>query len=356
MTTNTLRNVLMAALVLPLACDIPACCQQDDPAQAVTLSNASYQGCDSHRGLNRPVATGARLDIRAERDGTQLTVERVELSADGVFEVIDPGNPVGLRGVAPGDVNVQVVAENGSATVNLEVADIASAAVVPDGLTLFNLTTALEAVEPSDLEQVAAAGVGILPDGKVRLHLHLADAQGRDLMGYGVADWQVEPAGLVDLEPAEERSDDVDVRPTGQVGDVTLTSVAGGSYLLSTVASGAAETMVLYSPDTREVFESLTMVEGDSLTVVVVPYDADGRFLVGADDAVFAVTAGGGAAVVVDPPWATPEGDVELDDAGRQLLEDARVVYLRAESVGTATLHVEAVGLSRDFPVEVVEE
>lgn len=361
--TRKWQGITLAFVLAPftVGLGLPAGCASGPVERRLQLSDASLGGCNipDDGGLDRPVALGARLDVRAERGGEERPVEEVVIGDPAVFELLAPAtaNPVGLRAVGVGQSEVTITTVGGAwADVTLTVAEIVGATVRPDELTIFDVTTQLDEGAGEPLAELVPGGFGLLPDGHIKLQVSLLDAAGATLIGYGAADWQAS-AGLVTIEAVGDRTDDVEISPAGAATGVeTLTTAGGGSFELSLVPTGAATRMALWVPERAAVVETLELEAGASVTLVGLVYDAADRLLLGADDEVFSATLDGAAAEVVAPPWGEPEGDIEVDDEITGILRDGRVAFLKGLQAGTTTLRLAGAGVTLDVPVVVTGE
>jgi len=344
------RSTLLALAIIPALGGITLACG-DEPGGVVGFHDAS-EGCNgSTATLERPVAVGARLDVRVDLDGEDVIVTNVEVDAPDVFEVVQIGNPFTVRALAAGTALVSVRAGGVNGDRLLRAADIASATVAPDPLTVWNLDDNLTVLPNDPTGALVAQGVAVLPDARLQLGVTLRDAAGEELLGYDVAGWQSEPAGAVTFEAVGERSDDVVVLHGGTDGPVTITTVGGGSYTVE-LSSGPADHVAAWLPDTRETVDAVTVPVGETLAVELLAWDADGRLLLGNGPDGFTATVLGdaGSADLVAPPWSD---ELELDAEGEAVLRGLRVVWIGGSQPGESTVRFSAAGQTLDLPVTV---
>lgn len=333
----------------------------DDPAQVgLRLSDASRQGCGSsdQEHFDRPVALGARIDVMVHRGEVEVEVDEAVVEDPSVFQVEELGNPVGLRAVGVGETAVTVFDEGGLwVTGTLEVAAIASAAVESWDLSLYNLDVELEESHPEGRELVTGVGWALLPDGTLRLLATLRGSDGQALLGYGAADWEASEPALVSLAETDDRTNGLVVsHGDAGAGNVTLTVAGGGTFEVALLEAGGAVEMDVYWPDTGALGGGLELPVGATRVAVGVVFDDAGRFVRGDDGQPLTATIDDeSVARLVSPPWAEPEGDVELDDLAVAILEDGRVAHVEGVAPGVTTLHLAAAGLAVEVQVTVPE-
>jgi hypothetical protein len=348
---------MVAALVFGMT--VPACPDGMEPLE-LKLIDASGTGCEEGGGLLKPYALGARLDINVRVEGIDVAVTDVTLSAPDVWSFVDGAevNPVSLRAETVGTSDITVrSAEGRTGTASLEVAAVATATITPWNLIQpFNLTTGLDAGPTDIASRVAQSGFALVPDGELRLGVTLKDAADRELGGYDVADWHTAPAGAVTVdELIEERSNDVIIHHGGGAAqDVTLTTIAGGTFTVSLVDSGAADSLELFNVESGDTGATLSIPRDTTRTVVALIYDAHGRFVIGNDGSPLQLDiTNDNLLSIVPPPWSEGDGGIALDAESEKLLEDARVVYLRGMQEGETTLTLSAAGVSLEVTVTV---
>lgn len=345
------RSRVLGLLVAPLMLGTTGASGCDVEGQPLLrLSDASSGGCSGEEDLKRPVAVGARLDVNVRRDGDAVEVVDIFVD-DAVFEVESPGNPIGLRAVAPGVTELVVFDDlmtRGAA--DLEVREIASAAVSGWALTPYNFDSALEEPNPEGRDALVAEGYALLPDGELRLTVDLMDESGATLGGYGAAGWTSDEA-MVTLAAAEARSDDVLVTPAGGTGTTTITTVAGGSFVVTLLGADDPLSVDVYQPGTGVRGGPIDVGVGETVVAVGVVFDADGRFVVG--DGPATATLDQGIVAIVPPPWGD---EIVVDAELAALLVSERVLHLEGIEAGTTLLHLSLAGVTIDVPVEVHAE
>lgn len=352
---SSTRSLLLAALVIPMMGGVtPAC--GDAPRGPLGFSDAS-EGCNgSAATLDRPIAVGARLDVHVELDGETAVVTDVALDRDDLLAVETVGNPFTVRALAAGTTLVRVRASGVDGEQLLRTAEIASATVSPDPLTVWNLDDNLTRLPTDPTGDLIANGIAVLPDARLRLDVVFHDAEGQALLGYDVADWRSSPEGAVAFEPAGERTDDVVVIPNGADGPVTLTTTGGGSYTLA-LASGPAARVGAWLPDDHALVTALTVAVGETRAIELLAWDDADRLLLGNGPDGFAATVlggdGAGAADLVAPPWSD---QIEVDTDGEAFLRGLRVVWVAGTQPGQTTVRFSAAGQTLDLPVTVVAE
>ena len=336
------------------------CAPDDDGPTAHRYKDAS-QGCNSSSNrLERPVAVGARLDLAVEASGREVKVSGAKSSNKAVLDVDSVDNPIRLRALATGTARIDVEDTAGiSGSVDLTTADVAKSTISADDLTVWNLGVNLQVVHPDATESFFAEGYALLADAELKLKVTLEDADGVDLIGYGAAAWSADPANVT-FENPDPLKDDVLIRPTGTTGEVKLTTAGGGTFDIEVVDTQDANSLKAYFPDTGTTGDSMSIGVGETKSVVLLAFTAGGKLLLGNGPNGFTteITAVDGDAAsilaVSNPPWAKPEGDVDLDDKGKAFLTTSRVVYVNGVAPGDVTLRLTAAGKTLDLPVVVV--
>lgn len=292
---------------------------------------------DASRELARPLAVGATLDVRVTYNGFAFRPSAVDLVPAGVASLagID-ADGFRIRGDAPGVVTVHVEGVSRYDEIQVSVVQPTERRVDLRPWNWYPL--------PSDY---FLQGMSVLV-GRSAYLFGTASGGGSDLTGVGHAAFARTSAG-----------DAIDFAPVAGSDFAKLTAKAAGTDTFvwgdSVPVTVAAVTEAdIAAIDVIEIWRTqrgnaYQCEVGQTLYVVVVPYDGDGRMVVGTTDG-------------IDPP------SVVLDEAAQPYLSDTtpadpneelrdvmqnRTVFLKCEAAGTATATVSWNGMSRDVTVTI---
>ncbi|MGM0577703.1 MAG: hypothetical protein ACQEXJ_18395 [Myxococcota bacterium] len=214
----------------------------------------SYTTVEETRDFNKPVAVGAKLDVRVKEAGTNLSVDLSSVSSrsPGVLRVDGfSGNTMTLEGTGNGNSRIEVRARRQSGD------------RVTDAVTML-------AREPEVLKLdhhcADTARAAYLVDTEVWLPFDMELDSGKALVGYGYYPVDAEPPDALTLPQDSKDQENIRATTWSQPGLVTLRSrVDDASLELDLVEEGDIDGAVRQTRLTDEV------LEGTFTTVRVVP-------------------------------------------------------------------------------------
>lgn len=295
---------------------------------------------DANRELTSPLAVGAVLDMRVTHRGFAFRPATVTLTPAGIatLEGID-SDGFRIRGNATGTVTVQVDGASGHDEIQVTVVQPTTRRIDLRPWNWYPL--------PSDY---FLQGMAILV-GQSGHVFGTASSLGTDLTGYGHARFSRTSAG-----------DAIDVQPVAGSDFAKLTAMAEGT---DTFAWGDSDPVTVAAVTVADV-AAIDVVEiwrvqrgnayqcdvGQTLYVVVVPYDAEGRMIVGTTDEEAPPTVTMDEASQVRLSDTTP---TEPTDELRDVMQN-RTVFLKCESAGSAEATLTWRGFSRNVTVTIAAD
>jgi hypothetical protein len=173
----------------------------------------SYEAVDELSDFNKPVAVGAKLDLRVREAGTRAEVDIVlaRSESDDVLQVVDTSTkgPIVLEGRSDGTARISVRARLGNGRVVDDSVDMQ--AREPEVLSLRHVCT-------PDSEAAYLVGMDVLVPYDMELQ------SGKALVGYGLFPVDVAPAGGVVFDATSTDQENFHLRTQDSPGLVTLQS------------------------------------------------------------------------------------------------------------------------------------
>lgn len=313
---------------------------------------------DFSREVDRPLATGAVMELKIRRVGGEEHVADATSSDTAVLEVVQTGTDwVKVRGLAAGTATLSVTGASGTEdSIELEVRAIGS--------------TQIEVIPWDPLVRLDnslwSGGVALLTNSNTRAFALHKDASGGTLSGYGAVDCAAEE-GLRAV-----RADDSDflTLTSGDTKGAFALTCGESSMDVSVVGEEDVASLALYSqtdnlgPATPET--PLELEAGRNFIMHVPAYTADGTYVIGAGAEPIHVTSPEGSVVTisVDPVTAAAEAEAaaeesEEEDAGQgqadlaRILANGRAFIIDANGLGDTTVTVTWAGQTVEIPVTV---
>jgi hypothetical protein len=290
---------------------------------------------DSNRELARPLAVGATLHLRVTYRGFSFrptSVEATPPSMASVVDIVDDGFI--LKGIASGQVRVRVEGATRWDEIDVDVrkADAERLDVRPWNWYPLPL-------------QFIQNGMAVLV-GQSGWLFGAALSQGRELTGHGQSEIVRTSAG--DAIEHQEMLASNFVKLTAQApGEETfLWGMSDPVTVHAVTEDDIDDVAVLEAWNTQS--GAMDCRVGDTLYVMVVPFDVEGRIIVGTTTGESPVSDIGEEyqAIIEDTTPADLDGDL------RELLQN-RTVFLRCRSAGAATATISWRDFSREIQITV---
>ena len=342
---ETLRNLLTAVVILPtLAIGLVvlgACGESAEGLEGnLTFNGGDWdmaeEGKDTVVFSERAVAVGASLTLTVWEEGKRVTLSRVEFEDKGIFEVKSmEGHEVVLEGLKPGATIMRVETTDG----------------VTDGIPLTvaafdhaELTQSPTWTRTCDADACFGAShpeVALVRGSLVVFDAIYLDPAGNELIGQGISKWSAEGAETSELPP---RSLQVTLPAEGESFSLSYGQASETFPLVDADATTRIELAANSDGSVRDKEGVITVPVGAPVHLVALPFDAEGRLIVG----------GGANAEVVDgaslsPVLSVPEARTSVDRG-----DEARRVTVVAAEAGTVEVQVSFAGHVETMTVVVV--
>lgn len=211
----------------------------------------SYYSSDDAGNFNKPLAIGAKVEVRVEDAGSNenddTVVEETSSSDEAIIKVSKGGgDTIILEGVGEGSAEISVDAAV-ARTSTTESDRFTMRTAVPESLTLSNLCD-------SGSDQFY-----LVSEKEIFLGYDMKLNDGQEVIGYGYYPLTVEPAGGATIKQDSKTYDFLVIETGSTAGQVTLTSdVSDESWTLNLVEPAAIDGAALLFNEPVDVGESET--------------------------------------------------------------------------------------------------
>lgn len=236
-TTVRISSILTAATLMAI---MGACTATTTGADGNL--KFSYYSSQQAGDFNKPIAIGAKLDIKVEDAGSnemdETVVERVESADESIIKAASAGGDViTLEAIGAGSTEISV--------------DAAVARTGESESDRFTMRTAVpEVVELTHLCDTSnTAATYLVGQKEIFLGFDMQLADGQQVVGYGYYPVVPAPATGATVLTDKKNHDFVRMETGDDVGDVVFTSpVSEGSWTLKLVEEGAIDGALLEDP------------------------------------------------------------------------------------------------------------
>lgn len=211
----------------------------------------SYYSSDDASNFNKPIAIGARLEVRVEDAGSgdndDTVVELVSSSDEAIIKASKGGgDTIILEGIGEGSAQISV--------------DAAVARTSTTESDRFTMRTAVpESIELSNLCDSDGDQFYLVSEKEIFLGYDMKLNDGQEVIGYGYYPLSVEPEGGVTIKQDSKTYDFVVLETGSTAGQITLTSeVSDESWTINLVEPAAIDGAALLFEEAVDVGESET--------------------------------------------------------------------------------------------------